>query len=386
MIGMNDMRVMSILSDQTTATNRRWVALDFLRGVMLMMMMVDHAFFMGFAQWTAAKEGLYGFFGYITAAEGFYFLSGLVCALVFYRGFLPGAVPPTARLWRRVRTIWFWHLVTVVVACLCVILYAADRDATLAANPYLSRFFEHPLGVLSLAPIFLARPPFLDILPLYVHYLAAAPLLLHWFATGRAWLVWLVTGLLWGVGQFGAWNALFESLRKTWPDLPFDGGYFDPCSWLLPFVLGLTVGCHWQSRGLTTIRAYGAVLFPASVLACVFFWAHRHGLVADVPPFPEPLIDIGQLGPIRVVNLLGAITVLGFLIAWFPRAFVWGPIAFLGRHSLHVFVYQVVLLFAAIPVWVWTQDLPSGDPRGLALLAATLLSLWIPAWLHDRSS
>ena len=49
-----------------------------------------------------------------------------------------------------------------------------------------------------------------------------------------------------------------------------------------------------------------------------------------------------------------------------------------------MFVYQVVLLFAAIPVWVWTQDLPLGDPRGLALLGATLLSLWIPAWLHHR--
>jgi len=384
MTDIRDMTGMTGMTDQSTATSRRWVALDFLRGVMLLMMMVDHAFFMGFTQWTVAKEWLYGFFGYVTAAEGFYFLSGLVCALVFYRGFLPGAVVPTARLWRRVRTIWCWHLVTVVAAYLCVILYATDRDATLVANPYLSRFLEHPLGVLMLAPIFLARPPFLDILPLYVHYLAAAPLLLRWFATGRAWLVWLVTGLLWGVGQFGAWNALFESLRKTWPDLPVDGGYFDPCSWLLPFVLGLTVGCHWQSRGLTTIRAYGAVLFPASVLACVFFWAHRHGLIVGVPPFFPPLIDIGRLGPIRVVNLLGAITVLGFLIAWFPRVFVWGPIAFLGRHSLHVFVYQVVLLFAAIPVWVWTQDLPPGDPRGLALLGVTLLSLWIPAWLHHR--
>jgi hypothetical protein len=80
---------------QTASSIPRVVALDFLRGVMLLMMMLDHAFFMGFTQWTAAQEWLYGFFGYITAAEGFYFLSGLVCSLVFHRGFL--RVPRHAR-------------------------------------------------------------------------------------------------------------------------------------------------------------------------------------------------------------------------------------------------------------------------------------------------
>jgi hypothetical protein len=60
-------------------------------------------------------------------------------------------------------------------------------------------------------------------------------------------------------------------------------------------------------------------------------------------------------------------------------------VAFLGRHSLHVFVWHVVVLFAFFPVWVWTQGLAPGDPRGLTLIAALLASLWIPAWLHHRS-
>jgi hypothetical protein len=54
-----------------------------------------------------------------------------------------------------------------------VILYAAHGSAILKGNPYLTRFVAQPLGVLLLAPVFLARPPFLNILPLYVHYLAA---------------------------------------------------------------------------------------------------------------------------------------------------------------------------------------------------------------------
>ena len=85
------------------------------------------------------------------------------------------------------------------------------------------------------------------------------------------------------------------------------------------------------------------------------------------------------------MNLVCAITAIGFLIAWFPRAFSFGPVAFLGRHSLHVFVWQVAILFVAFPVWVWTQGLPPGDPRGLALIASLLASLWIPAWLHHRA-
>ena len=369
---------------QAAPSTRRIVALDFLRGVMLLMMMVDHAFFMGFTQWTAAREWLYGFFGYVTAAEGFYFLSGLVCSLVFQRGFLPDGVPRTAMIWRRARTIWFWHLVTVVVAFLSVSLHAADRTAILTANPYLTRFLAHPLGVLFLGPVFLARPPFLDILPLYVHYLAAAPLFLRWFATGRARLAWLVTCLLWGVGQFGLWNAAFVAARRIWPELPLDAGYFDPCAWLLPFVLGLAIGGLWQQGALAPIRAAGAAFLPLSLLACGFFWAHHHGLVPGVPPFPAALTDIGRLGVIRIVNLVCVITTVGLLIGWFPGGFSAGPVVFLGRHSLHVFVWQVGLLYAAFPVWVWTQTLPPWDPRGLALIAVLLATLWIPAWLHQR--
>lgn len=163
-----------------------------------------------------------------------------------------------------------------------------------------------------------------------------------------------------------------------------DGGYFDPCAWLLPFVLGLAIGGLWQQGRLTPIWASRALLFPLSLLACVCFWAHHHGLIAGVPPFPQSLIDIGRLGAIRIVNLVCAITAIGFLITLFPRAFALGPMAFLGRHSLHVFVWQVAVLFVAFPVWVWTQGLPLGDPRGLTLVAALLASLWIPAWLHQR--
>jgi hypothetical protein len=54
-------------------------------------------------------------------------------------------------------------------------------------------------------------------------------------------------------------------------------------------------------------------------------------------------------------------------------------VAFLGCQSLHMFVWQVAVLFAAFPVWVWTQGLPPGDPRGLTVIATLLASLWIPA-------
>lgn len=352
---------------------------------MLLLMMIDHSFFMGFTQWTAVRDWLYGFFGYITAAEGFFCLSGIVCAIAMHRSFLPGALPATARIWKRARTIWGWHVIVVVVSCLCVIIHVAHHEAVVAANPYLAGFLAHPLVALFLAPLLLTRPPFLEILPLYIIYLAATPLLLGWFATGRAWLAWLVTGLLWGLGQWGLWSAIVQAARRMWPELPLEAGYFDPFAWLAPYVLGLAIGCLWQRGVIERVGTARLVLFPLSILVCGFLWAHHHRLLPGVPPFADWLVDISQLGPVRIVNLVCAITMIGFLIEMFPRAFSGQSVAFLGRHSLPVFVWHVGLLFAAFPVWAWTQSLPLGDPLGLALLAILLASLWIPAWLHERS-
>ena len=357
----------------------RLEGLDSLRGLMLILMMVNHLFFMNFAKWIEVSKVSYGIFGYVTAAEGFYFLSGLIFALVFTKKAL--AAPEDVQRKARSRTIelFAWHIVTLGFAVLTVMLVPATQSI-LSGNPFMGQLLQNPGLTFIIGLLFLAMPPFLNILPLYILFLYATPAIIQRLAKGHYWLVVSISLSLWGLAQTQIWFKGFGALQTAFPGLPIDGGYFDPMAWQVLFVGGLLIGSLVAKGRL----AASSRLRPLFILASVVFFCfllHKHGFFPSSMNFPQEWTDIERLGIVRLLNFTALAFITAILLAKKPKAFLIKPLMFLGRHSLHVFVYHVLFLYATVSMKNWIDDLaffPS-----LILFSLFVGSLWIPAWLHE---
>ena len=114
------------------------------------------------------------------------------------------------RLLRRTWTIFFWQQGLLALLLAVVLLLPAAR-ATLA--PWLGRLAGDASGVLPSAVLMLNAPNLLDILPLYVVFMAMAPFLVRLVAQGRAGFVIGRSLTLWLMVQLGAEQPVGAALR-----------------------------------------------------------------------------------------------------------------------------------------------------------------------------
>ncbi len=362
---------------------RRFEGLDCLRGLMLVLMMFNHLLFMNYSKWIGVTQVSYGLFGYVTAAEIFYFLSGLICALVFTKKVLAAPDEVRRKMRSRAAELMMWHIFTLALAVALVLVFPSTH-VYLVGNPFMGKLLESPGMTFALGLALLAMPPFLNILPLYIVYLYVTPPILQRLAKRQYGAVLAVSLALWGLAQTRLWFEAFAGLQARWPALPFNAGYFDPMGWQLLFVGGLITG-SLQSQGRLAPLAKGPTALVGSAVLCVLFWLHKQGLIAAAfPLFPSPppeWMDVGALGLLRVLNFVCLAVAAGLVLAKFPRVFRVRPLIFLGQHSLQVFVYHVVFLYATIGLKGWIDGLAVW-PRCL-VFAAFAASLWAPAWAHE---
>ena len=203
---------------------QRDLRLDLLRGFFVIAMLIDH---LGGASWLYAVTGGNRF--YVSAAEGFVLLSGLVMGLVYRRLIeRDGLGAATRRAVLRAATLY----------STAVALTLAFRVASSLAG---ASWAEPGGDLLAFArdAITLRQSYYLaDVLMLYAVLVLAAPLALALLAHGR-------TGLLLGA-SVGVWAAYQAGLLA-----PLDGVFaglivFPPFAWQLLFAAGLAAGYHWQ--------------------------------------------------------------------------------------------------------------------------------------------
>src|SRR6185503_4733525 len=153
------------------ATDGRDPRLDLLRGCLVVAMLVDH---LGGASWLFPLTG--GNHFYVSAAEGFVYLSGLVMGLVYARLIArDGLWAATRRAWRRAATLYAW---------------AVGLSLTFsAASSLAGAGWAEPMGDLPrfvLEVISLRRAAYLaDVLMLYAVLLLVAPVALALLARRR---------------------------------------------------------------------------------------------------------------------------------------------------------------------------------------------------------
>ena len=360
--------------------------LDALRGVFLLLMAGTH---LPTAVNIAANEPL----GFVSAAEGFVFLSAFLVGSI-YTPFLAsrGFAYVRERLWKRARKLYGYHLLLLLFV-FTVIAAVARWTGSPEMHDYLLVFLHHPLAAVAGSPLFLYQPPLLDILPMYTVFLLVSPALLR-VADRRGWLlIFCGSGLLWLFAQLGGGRLLYEGVAALGMPLPRASyGAFNWFAWQLVWVAGLWLGFGFgehRADGVVVraIRSRGPLMTGAALAVSLVFLLWRHhlgGMLTGLDAGWAPL-DKWTLGPLRIVDCVALGVVLNRTLLPALRFMRVRVLELLGRNSLQVFA-------AHIPVCVLGDGLlgPNGALPGLPaqamLMVAMLAVMLLVAWRSDNGT
>lgn len=337
---------------------QRLLHIDALRGVLLILMGVNHV--------PGPLHSLTNHpLGFVSAAEGFVFLSGLMCGLVYSRRYYKaGLANLREATFGRARLVYLYHAATFVTVLVGLKVFAHLQGAPSPAAPPL--LITDPFTSLLCALLFIQQPSLFDILPLYCVFLLVLPWLvvacIHGHRRG------VVTGsfLIWATAiAFSPQHPLIKGFVNT--------GSFNLLAWQLLFIVGAVFGYNWAANRTAVLRPGVGKVLVALLLAALLF-ATRHAFI-HLPLSPrwlDWLTNKNNLAPLRLLNagLLFYLTYV--LVSRFPRWFSWRPLAFLGQHSIFVFAVHILIAYAIQSFPAVFDGSEAGRWTSTGLMLATL--------------
>jgi hypothetical protein len=360
--------------------------IDALRGLMLVLMCMTHLP-TRFAEWLGQP------FGFVSAAEGFVFLSAYLVGLVYTgRARKFGQAEMRKALWRRAAVVYRSH-VAMLAFLFTIIAWIGIRSDRQAITNLISFYLQEPGTALWTSIALIYTPPLLDILPMYVLFMAASPLVLPLAMRpgGKAVLIAL-SASLWIAAQFG-WNdvAYAAVARSIHHRVPLDqNGAFDLWAWQFIWVLGLCLGARRAfATGRSTLLAPHFAARLAAVALVVALGCMLWRQVVGQAPFPgvpqlDVLFDKWHLGPLRMLNFFALVVVLmhfGARLAPLART---PGLQLLGRQSLPAFCAHLVVVLIALSVVGDRADHLSFWAE-LGIVSGTLLIVGFVAWLAAQN-
>ena len=348
-------------------SSRRW-ELDALRGLMLVLMTLTHMPTM-----FSLPSGQP--FGFVSAAEGFVFLSAYMAGRVYgKRARRDGVAAMQSAFHERALKLYLCQLALLLLA-FTVIAWLGVHNRQGGVTGLLEFFFIDKQTAVVGAALLLYNPPLLDILPLYIALMLLSPWLLRRGLRAGWQSVLTVSALLWLAEQWGLGLVLYElAAQATGLSIPYkDMGAFHWLAWQALWVVGLWLGAREQPLPRFPLW----VVVPAAVYAGgMLLWRHTVGQ-DPMPGVPAVamLLDKWTLGPLRVLNFASVFVLLVSFGPWLkqvlPRPL---PLELLGRHSLSVFCAHLVIALFTLAffgstqvVRPWTTD--------VALLASAFAGL-----------
>jgi len=351
-------------------------ALDSIRGLLLLQMTLDH-----FGR--PISYYLYMCFGFFSAAEGFFFLSGFVGMLAAISKSTKDSKQSWMR-WRAFKT-WRYHIATL----LCMSLMGFFLVPGI--YPYFKEIFQHPLPGILYSLTLVNTPEWLDVLPLYVIYLLIGSFILPLFVKAKnktqVFLLWLPSLVVWLWGQFGL-RALVNSIFPDW----ISHGTFDPFSWQCVYFTGAAVAAWWKlarrdeadcgaDDGAGKDLAIRVVkkLTPAVLVLLAFccLWSHH------VIPLPQPtdfLISREHVGILRFGNFFLFVMGICWIVRRWPKLLDFRPTNVLGRHSLDVYTAHIIMIY----FWLATPgSIRYHGPWNVVVPLTTCILLWVLAKLRE---
>jgi hypothetical protein len=317
--------------------------LDALRGLFLVWMTLTHLP-------TRFSDFVNQPIGFVSAAEGFVFMSALLLARIYTRELHQDEPGVRAKIWKRSLKIYGYHLAMLVLLFTVAAAFALHTHKA-ALNHLLNFYLAHPFVAIVGSVLLIYCPPLLDILPMYVAFLFFTPMILS-AAKRFGWLkVVAVSGLIWLWAQFGLRDLVHNWIVWiTHLQIPLqETGAFNLFAWQAVWVAGLWIGAQ-SAMGATPLKKLPGWAVGACAAACLFFIGIRHGWLG--PHLTQPALglqlDKWQLGPLRVVNLVTFTIVFYWLRRYLIPLVKIEPFLTLGKASLRVFCAHLVFVFVGL--------------------------------------
>jgi hypothetical protein len=363
----------------------RVIELDILRGFLLLWMTLTHLP-------TKASIISNQTFGFVSGAEGFIFLAAFMIGQLEHRiEQKRGQLAALRDLAKRTLRVYFYHCALLAIA-FTLVAEVGVKFHRLTLQNLLSYYLTSPKPAILAAALLEYRPSLLDILPMYVIFMALTPVA-RTLARRWGWepLIYASFGL-WAAAQFGlrAWLYRHDIFGLSVPEN--STGAFDLYAWQLLWMVGLALGsisadaltAEAPPREKPSEAALPAWLLKLSIAVAIVFLVLRY---SPVDRWLDPnvygwLIDKWHLGPARVINFSAIAIILvrfGTRIASLPFM---TPLASLGRASIEVFCVHVLCCLGGVAL---SRDADPNLPwwQQTILLLVTLPALFLTARLHQ---
>lgn len=339
-----------------TSDNGRDLRIDLLRGLIMVYLIIVH-----FELASALSLFAWDRLAFVSSAEGFVFLSGVVVGMVYRRRLeRDGLAAATRLLWQRAWQLYRVNLFVIASIAVFGLIPAINVfEFTHWTSPWSGESFPlyPPAGTAwwdSLRQILLLRigPHQFQVIGLYVVLMAAAPIALYLLGRRLAWVVLLLS-----------WGAY--ALNHCLPLNPTGARYehaFPTLTWQLLFFNGLLVG-HYRERTLEFLAGPASrwLVYLCGVLLAGFlflannnphplFWPWGQMDVIDPQTFGELYQTWFMKTPLglgRLLNDVAAFVVVYHLLSryWRPVERTIGRLLIpLGQNSLYVFILHVYVL------------------------------------------
>ena len=274
--------------------------IDILRGFVILQMIANHI----------SPDGIFDQilhpFESIRATVGFVLFSGYVAGLVYHKRSNKGReLEAKKAFFRRAAKIYVIHIILVLGVVAGYWLVTGQQMAILENYGILKTLF------LTLT-LKWQHAKFMNILPMYIFFLAIAPALFPLIKNGKAKYLLMLSLALYFAGWIWPIETSFVDRRFSFDAFPF-------IQWQFIFFLGAAAGFHWQ-------RFQRLLQEPA------FKWPRRLGLIFLLVFFV--LFD-------RPAALLGAAPLKAYLASWLDQ-FPLGPLLLFASILFNVYAYLLV--------------------------------------------
>lgn len=344
----------------------RLIEIDFFRGLVLLMIVVDHI-----GASVLSRVTLHAF-ALCDAAEVFVFLGGFATASAY--GAIAerhGARAAQQRFVRRAMQIYRAFLATsTLMLVVSAVLDHYGIDAPNLALDDVSVMLASPLTGAAELLTFQRQPYLASVLPMYAFFALLVPLALP-LARTQPWLMLAFSGSLWYAAPHVA------RFLPTVEGAPWD---FNPFAWQFLFVLGVIARCQPVYQTLAP-KPQGWLLTAVS-LAIVAAGAYYR---LRIEPFPTDPSIKQNLGALRLVNFLAIAWLAAKLVhlGWMKKvahAMPW--IGTIGRQGLLCFVAGTGISLAVDSLLYQATEGYLNVPLGLTADVVAMGLLYLVAKLY----